>query len=59
MNLDKATGQVVIDMLFKMNVEAGTTLVLVTHDSDLANRCQRKLKLENGVLTELEDLVAV
>ena len=58
-NLDKATGQVVIDMLFKMNVEAGTTLVLVTHDSDLANRCQRKLKLENGVLTELEDLVAV
>ncbi len=57
-NLDKATGQVIIELLFKMNAEAGTTLVLVTHDSDLANRCQRQLKLENGVLTELADLVA-
>jgi putative ABC transport system ATP-binding protein len=57
-NLDKATGQVIIELLFKMNVKAGTTLVLVTHDSDLANRCQRQLKLENGVLTELVDLVA-
>jgi putative ABC transport system ATP-binding protein len=56
-NLDKATGQVIIELLFKMNVEAGTTLVLVTHDVDLANRCQRQLKLENGVLTELVDLV--
>jgi putative ABC transport system ATP-binding protein len=56
-NLDKATGQVIIELLFKMNVEAGTTLVLVTHDIDLANRCQRQLKLENGVLTELVDLV--
>lgn len=58
-NLDKATGQVIIELLFKMNVEAGTTLVLVTHDGDLASRCQRQLKLENGVLTELADLVAV
>jgi putative ABC transport system ATP-binding protein len=57
-NLDKATGQVIIELLFKMNVEAGTTLVLVTHDVDLANRCQRQLKLENGILTELADLVA-
>jgi putative ABC transport system ATP-binding protein len=58
-NLDKATGQVIIELLFKMNVEAGTTLVLVTHDGDLASRCQRQLKLDNGVLTELADLVAV
>lgn len=57
-NLDKATGQVIIELLFKMNVEAGTTLVLVTHDVDLANRCQRQLKLENGILTELADSVA-
>jgi putative ABC transport system ATP-binding protein len=57
-NLDKATGQVIIELLFKMNVEAGTTLVLVTHDGDLASRCQRQLKLENGVLTELAELVA-
>ena len=57
-NLDKATGQIIIELLFKMNIEAGTTLVLVTHDAHLANRCQRQLKLENGVLTEQTDLVA-
>ncbi len=57
-NLDKATGQIIIELLFKMNIEAGTTLVLVTHDAHLANRCQRQLKLENGVLTEQADLVA-
>lgn len=52
-NLDNATGQMIIDLLFSMNAEAETTLVLVTHDVHLANRCQRQLKLENGVLTEL------
>lgn len=52
-NLDHATGQMIIELLFKMNAEAGTTLVLVTHDIQLANRCQRQLKLENGVLIEL------
>jgi len=55
-NLDKATGQIIIELLFKMNIDAGTTLVLVTHDVHLANRCQRQLKLENGVLTEQIDL---
>lgn len=52
-NLDHATGQMIIELLFKMNAEAGTTLVLVTHDVQLANRCQRQLKLENGILIEL------
>lgn len=52
-NLDNATGQMIIDLLFSMNAEAETTLILVTHDVHLANRCQRQLKLENGVLTEL------
>ena len=51
-NLDNATGQMIIDLLFNMNQEAGTTLVLVTHDAQLANRCQRQLKLENGVLVQ-------
>ncbi|MDO9206090.1 ABC transporter ATP-binding protein [Methylotenera sp.] len=51
-NLDNTTGQVIIELLFKMNMEAGTTLVLVTHDVHLANRCQRQLRLENGVLAE-------
>jgi putative ABC transport system ATP-binding protein len=40
-------------MMFKLNLEAGTTLVLVTHDFNLAGRCQRQLKLENGVLVEM------
>lgn len=52
-NLDRTTGQMIIELLFKMNAEAGTTLVLVTHDIQLADRCQRQLKLENGVLIEL------
>ncbi|MGZ8262448.1 MAG: ABC transporter ATP-binding protein [Methylotenera sp.] len=52
-NLDNETGQMIIELMFKMNAEAGTTLVLVTHDIYLANRCQRQLKLENGVLNEL------
>lgn len=51
-NLDQATGQMIIELLFAMNAEAGTTLVLVTHDMQLANRCQRQLKLQNGVLIE-------
>ncbi|MEK9939955.1 MAG: ATP-binding cassette domain-containing protein, partial [Methylotenera sp.] len=53
-NLDQATGQMIIELLFAMNAEAGTTLVLVTHDMQLANRCQRQLKLQNGVLIEHE-----
>ena len=52
-NLDNTTGQMIIELLFNMNVEAGTTLVLVTHDEHLASRCHRQLKLENGVLSEL------
>ena len=52
-NLDNTTGQMIIELLFNMNVEAGTTLVLVTHDEHLASRCHRQLKLENGVLNEL------
>lgn len=52
-NLDHATGQMIIELLFKMNAQANTTLVLVTHDIQLANRCHRQLKLANGVLEEL------
>lgn len=52
-NLDHATGQMIIELLFNMNADAGTTLVLVTHDTQLANRCHRQLKLNNGVLEQL------
>jgi len=51
-NLDQATGQMIIELLFKMNQEQGTTLVLVTHDLQLANRCQRQLTLSKGQLLD-------
>ena len=47
-NLDNRTGEAVIDLLFRMNAETGTTLVLVTHDLDLAERCDRVLFMDAG-----------
>lgn len=47
-NLDSQTGESISDLLFEMNKELGTTLVLVTHDEKLATRCQRHLRLEAG-----------
>ena len=47
-NLDAATGAQVIDLMFAMNSEAGTTLILVTHDEALAHRCGRTLRLDAG-----------
>ncbi len=49
-NLDSATGGEIIDLMFEMNREAGTTLVLVTHDEALAGRCGRVLRLAGGRL---------
>ncbi len=49
-NLDAATGGVIIDLLFRLNAERRTTLVLVTHDAELAARCERTLKLHAGRL---------
>jgi putative ABC transport system ATP-binding protein len=49
-NLDKETGGHIIDLLFELNREEGTTLVLVTHDQSLAERCQRRLRLDGGTL---------
>ncbi|MBS7456102.1 ABC transporter ATP-binding protein [Coralloluteibacterium stylophorae] len=51
-NLDQATGRHVGDLLFAMNRDTGTTLVLVTHDLALARRCQRVLRIEGGRLRE-------
>jgi putative ABC transport system ATP-binding protein len=47
-NLDQETGDKVIQLLFNLNEEAGTTLVIITHDLDLAARTQRILKLKGG-----------
>lgn len=51
-NLDTATGDRIADLLFTLNRERGTTLVLVTHDLTLARRCDRCLNLEDGKLVE-------
>jgi len=49
-NLDAATGKHIIDLLFNLNAQAGTTLILVTHDMALAQRCERVLTLQSGRL---------
>ena len=49
-NLDAATGAQIIDLMFAMNAAAGTTLILVTHDEALAQRCGRTLRLAAGRL---------
>ena len=51
-NLDVATGEAVIELMFSLNAESGTTLVLVTHDHALAARCGRSLRLASGRLVE-------
>ena len=53
-NLDDETAQRVVELIFSLNSAAGTALVLVTHDLDLAARCQRTLRLKGGrVLTPI------
>jgi len=49
-NLDADTGKRIIELLFELNREQGTTLVLVTHDEQLASRCERRLQLHAGCL---------
>jgi putative ABC transport system ATP-binding protein len=49
-SLDAATGHAVIDLMFEMNLASGATLVLVTHDSELARRCDTTLTIDSGHL---------
>lgn len=51
-NLDQKTAQHIIELLFEMNKEQGTTLILVTHDANLAKRCQRTLMINDGQCQE-------
>ena len=53
-NLDAATGHQVADVLFKLRDEQGTALVLVTHDPELASRCDRRYRLIGGRLQDLQ-----
>ena len=51
-NLDHATGEAVMDLLFALRARAGTTLLLITHDPRLAARCDRLAHMEDGVVRE-------
>ena len=51
-NLDSATGAVVEDLLFALNQEQGITVVIVTHDEELAARCDRRIYLKDGEIVD-------
>lgn len=53
-NLDASTGTEIMDLMFSLNRDAGTTLVLVTHDADLAARCGRRMHMAGGRLEAME-----
>lgn len=49
-NLDRATGDTIVELMFQMRAEHNTALVLVTHDTTLAKRCDRELSMQDGRL---------
>ena len=53
-NLDSSTGDAISKLLFELNHDAGTTLILVTHDPQLARRCQRIVHLRSGRVEQIE-----
>jgi len=53
-NLDQKTAKRIIDLLFQMNKDNGTTLVMVTHDNEIANHCDRQVIISGGQLSEQE-----
>jgi len=55
-NLDTATGRLVIDLLFRLAGEYGTTLLLITHDRDLARRCDRTVHMADGRIIDAADV---
>ncbi|MBL0167556.1 MAG: ABC transporter ATP-binding protein [Propionivibrio sp.] len=52
-NLDAATGHQIIELMFAINAERGTTLILVTHDEEIAARCARRLRMHAGQIEEV------
>ena len=56
-NLDEGTGKAIVDLLFALPSQRGATLVLVTHDSSLAARCDRTLRMRSGRI-ETPEVVA-
>ncbi len=57
-SLDFATGEKVMELMFELNREQGTTLVLVTHDRGIAQRCERRITIEAGQASELAEAAA-
>ncbi len=53
-NLDGDTAQMIVELIFGMNQERGTTLVLVTHNLELAQRCRRIIRFRNGAIVSDE-----
>jgi putative ABC transport system ATP-binding protein len=53
-NLDQATGDAVMDLLFRRRAETGTTLMLITHNAHLAARCSRRIHLADGCVVEID-----
>ncbi len=52
-NLDATTGHQIIELMFAINAESGTTLILVTHDEEIAARCSRRMRMHAGELEEM------
>jgi putative ABC transport system ATP-binding protein len=57
-NLDQATGQAVMDLLFELRAANGTTLMLITHDSALAARCGRRIAMKDGRIDTITRVAA-
>lgn len=55
-NLDSHTGKTVEDLLFKLNREQHITLIIVTHDSDIAKRCDRQIHIQDGKISKWSDV---
>jgi putative ABC transport system ATP-binding protein len=57
-NLDTITGGTIIDLLFELNEDFGSTLVLVTHDLRLAERCDRSIQIASGMIVQAPEVAA-
>lgn len=53
-NLDSRTGQAVMDLMFDLHERTGATLVLITHDDRLATRCERVMRMDDGLIAEAD-----
>lgn len=53
-NLDSVTGQAIEDLLFSLNKQEGSTLIVVTHDEDLAEKCDMRIYLKDGEIAKIE-----